>query len=288
MLQSMTGFGKADLENDSLKIEVEIKSLNSKGFDLKIKFPNIPAEQEMKIRNILSKKLIRGKIDCNVKVEYKANQGKYKINEKIFDKYYKQFSKIAKKYGKFPEEVNAYEILMSLPEIIESQDFETSEMWDLVIETIEKATENLINFRKQEGEATKKDLLNNVNKINELLLKVPEFEQDRINNIKNKLKTALEENKLNINSERFESELIYYLEKFDINEEKIRLANHIKYFKETILEANSGKKLNFIGQEMGREINTMGSKANHFEIQRLVVSMKDELERIKEQVLNIL
>ena len=288
MLQSMTGFGKADLENDSLKIEVEIKSLNSKGFDLKIKFPNIPAEQEMKIRNILSKKLIRGKIDCNVKVEYKANQGKYQINEEIFDKYYRQFTGIAQKYGKFPEEVNTYDIIMSLPEIIESQDFETSEMWDLIIETIENATENLINFRKQEGEATKKDLLNNVNKINELLLKVPEFEQDRINNIKNKLKTALEENKLNINSERFESELIYYLEKFDINEEKIRLANHIKYFKETILEPNSGKKLNFIGQEMGREINTMGSKANHFEIQRLVVSMKDELERIKEQVLNIL
>ena len=283
----MTGFGKANLENDSIKIEVEIKSLNSKGFDLKIKFPNISAEQEMKMRKIISEKLFRGKIDCFVKVEYKQNQGNYQINEKIFDKYYSQFSGITKKYGKFPEEVNVFEILMKLPEVIENQKYESPEMWELIYETIEKATQNLIEFRNQEGKATEEDLLNNIEKINDNLLKIPEFEQERIEKLRNKLEKALEDNKLNVNSEKFESELVYYIEKFDINEEKIRLSNHLKYFKETIKEQKSGKKLNFISQEMGREINTLGSKAHHFEIQKFVVGMKDELEKIKEQILNI-
>ena len=287
MIKSMTGFGKTNFENDLIKIEVEIKSLNSKGFDLKIKFPNILAEQEMKIRNLLSKSLFRGKIDCSIKIEYKQNQGNYQINEEIFDKYYKQFTGITKKYGKFPEEVNVFEILMKFPEVIENQEYENTEMWELIYETIQNASQKLVDFRTQEGEATQKGLLINIAKIDDNLTIIPQFEQERIEKMRLKLKKALDDNKLDINNDRFESELVYYLEKFDINEEKIRLANHLKYFKETLRENESGKKLNFITQEMGREINTLGSKANHFEIQKLVVGMKDELEKIKEQILNI-
>lgn len=288
MIKSMTGFGRAILENDKLKVEVEIKSLNSKIFDLKIKFAEMTAFQEMEIRNILSKKLVRGKVDCNIKLDLKTNVGSFSINDNVFDKYYKEFSKLNKKYGTFVEEVNFYQILMNLPEVVENKEPETEEFWDSIKNTIEKAADKLDEFRHQEGKATKEHFKSCLNNIDENLKKVLEFEQERVENMRKKLKIALEENKLNVNSDRFESELIYYIEKFDINEEKIRLANHLKYFQETMQEANSGKKLNFITQEIGREINTMGSKANHFQIQRLVVSMKDELEKIKEQVLNVI
>lgn len=284
----MTGFGKAEFENDDLKIEVEIKSLNSKIFDFKIKFQNITAVQEMEIRNILSKKLTRGKIDCNIKVELKGNNGRYQINDKVFDKYYKQFSALNKKYGTFVDQVNFYQILMGLPEVIETQELELNEIWDFVYKTVELASDDFDKFRMQEGLATQKNLEDSLSIIHKSLLQVSDYEEERIVTLRKKLKSALEENQLNVNSERFESEIIYYLEKFDINEEKSRLANHLNYFSDTLEEQNCGKKLNFIAQEMGREINTMGSKANHFEIQRLVVSMKEELEKIKEQVLNIL
>ena len=288
MVKSMTGFGKAEFENDNVKIEVEIKSLNSKTFDFKIKFPNVSAENEMYIRNMVSKKVIRGKIDCNIKVDMKDNAGKFKINEKIFDKYYKQFISLNKKYGTFVEEVNFYQILMNFPEVIESDETVKQEVWNYIYETVEKALEDFDNFRSQEGKATEKVFLTSIEKIDENLNKVYEFEQERIDNLKNKMRTSLEESQLSIDNDRFESEIIYYIEKFDINEEKSRLKNHLKYFKQTLNEEGSGKKLNFITQEMGREINTLGSKANHFEIQKLVVGMKDELEKIKEQVLNIL
>lgn len=284
----MTGYGKAEFENEKVKIEVEIKSLNSKGFDFKIKFPNIPADKEMYIRNLVSKKAIRGKIDCTIKVEAKNNEGKFKINENVFDKYYNQFNALNKKYGTFVEEVNFYQILMNLPEVIENNDVETEEFWPFVFSTIGKALESFNQFRLQEGKATNEVIVNSANNIQQLLNKVPDFEQQRIDNLKNKLKTSLDDSKLSVDSDRFESEIIYYIEKFDINEEKVRLSNHLKYFGETLNEEASGKKLNFITQEMGREINTLGSKANHFEIQKLVVGMKDELEKIKEQVLNIL
>lgn len=284
----MTGFGKAEFENENFKIEVEVKSLNSKVFDFKIKFPNVPAEKEMHIRNIVSQKAIRGKIDCNIKLDVKENSGKFKINEQVFDKYFKQFSLLNKKYGTFVEEVNFYQILMNFPEVIESDETVNEEVWNYVYEAVEKALQDFDNFRLQEGKATEKVFLNSIDNIAKNLSIVPKFEQERIDNLKNKIRTSLEESQLSVDNDRFESEIIYYIEKFDINEEKSRLKNHLKYFKETIEEEASGKKLNFIAQEMGREINTLGSKANHFEIQKLVVSMKDELEKIKEQVLNVL
>ncbi len=288
MIKSMTGFGKAEFENDNVKIEVQIKSLNSKVLDLKIKFPNIPAENELKIRNIISAEVSRGKIDCEIKLQPKGNEGKFKINDKIFDKYYKQFISLNKKYGTFVEEVNFYQILMNLPEVIESEEIEISEIWETIYNAVKEAVKNLNEFREQEGQATKKVFLNSIEAIKQHLNTVPNFENERIETMRQKLHKALKDNKLDIDNERFESEIIYYIEKFDINEEKVRLANHLKYFLETLEQENTGKKLNFITQEMGREINTMGSKANNFEIQKLVVAMKDELEKIKEQILNIL
>lgn len=177
---------------------------------------------------------------------------------------------------------------MNFPEVIESDETVNEEVWNYVYEAVEKALQDFDNFRLQEGKATEKVFLNSIDNIAKNLSIVPKFEQERIDNLKNKIRTSLEESQLSVDNDRFESEIIYYIEKFDINEEKSRLKNHLKYFKETIEEEASGKKLNFIAQEMGREINTLGSKANHFEIQKLVVSMKDELEKIKEQVLNVL
>jgi len=288
MIQSMTGFGKADFENENLKIEAEIKSLNSKLFDFKIKIPNLPAEHELGIRNILSKYLTRGKIDCSVKVELKNSKGRFKISEEVFDKYYNQLSELSLKYGKSINDVDFFRVLMPLPETIESYEPEMDEVWSYVYNTVEEAAKKLIEFRIQEGDATKTEFLVSIERIKKCLSEVQLYEQERIDTMRMKLKQTLEENQLNAESERFESEIIYYIEKFDVNEEKSRLANHLKYFTTTIEEEAAGKKLNFISQEMGREINTLGSKANHFEIQKLVVIMKDELEKIKEQVLNVL
>ncbi len=288
MLQSMTGYGKAIFENENQKIEIEIKSLNSKTLDLKIKYPNITGEQEMFIRNIISEKLNHGKIDCNINVICKNNKGKFKINENVFDKYYNQINKVLEKYDEFSDKNSIYQSLLLLPEIIESEEQETEDSWIQTEKTFNIAMEKIIKFRKQEGEAIAKSLLISLEKISFFLTEVPDYELERTDGLKQKLRKLFEENQLLIDSDRLESEMIYYIEKFDISEEKSRLANHLKYFKETMKEEFCGKKLSFISQEMGREINTLGSKANHFEIQRLVVLMKDELEKIKEQVLNIL
>ncbi len=288
MIKSMTGFGKSNYISEDLNIEVEIKSLNSKNYDLKIKSPNLPAEKEIAIRNIIYKKLFRGKIECNIKLQLNTKYGEYKINEKMFDNYYNQFSELTNKYGNSIEEVNFYEILMNLPEIIEHNDNFSQEVWNLIINLIDKTTEKLTKFRIQEGKSTEKDLIKYLTNIENYLSEVSKYEPERIKNLKNKIYTAFNENKLELENEKLEKELIYYLEKFDISEEKSRLKNHIIYFKKTLKEKYPGKKLNFISQEMLREMNTMGAKANHFDIQHLVVSMKDELEKIKEQVLNIL
>ncbi len=285
----MTGFGKSDFENDVFKIEVVIKSLNSKGLDLKIKFDEMTAEQEMEIRKLLSSKLNRGKIDCVVSLEMKNKAGNYKINDKIFDKYFNDFEKLNKKYETSVKDFNFYRTLFNLPEVIEAEDFRIDEdFWITIKNKISDAAENLDEYRIQEGKATETDFVNYITEIDRLLQQVPDFEQERIEIMKNKLKNSLDESNLQVNSDRFESELIYYIEKFDINEEKSRLKNHLKYFIDTMQEKIPGKKLNFISQEMGREINTLGSKANHFEIQKIVVSMKEYLEKIKEQVLNVL
>jgi uncharacterized protein (TIGR00255 family) len=284
----MTGFGKAEFENNEIKIDVEIKSLNSKSLDLRIKLPNISAEKELIIRNYISKNLTHGKIDCTITIENKLLKGNYSINQEIFDKYYGEFDKVVYKYGKNMKDINFYPILMSLPEVVSSKEITMDKDWDNIYQTLEKATNNFLDFRKQEGKSIENDLVKCIDNIEFALKDVPKFEKERGETMRNKILSFFKEQNLAVDKDRLESEMIFYIEKFDINEEKIRLSNHLKYFIETLVENNVGKKLNFIAQEIGREINTMGSKANHFEIQKLVVKMKDELEKIKEQTLNIL
>jgi len=287
-MQSMTGYGKSTFENDSLKIEVEIKSLNSKNTDIRIKNGFLSAENELKIRKLLSQTLVRGKIDCQINFEYKTNKAKHRINPQIFDIFYKQSENILQKYSKNIAETDFFRTIMQLPDVVEPEEIIDDKIWDYIYKCVSKSAENLTQFRIQEGKATAEVLKNYLQNISDNLSKVADYEQDRIKIIKERITNALKENELKIDKDRFEAELIYYLEKYDINEEKTRLSNHIKYFNETMCNNATGKKLGFIAQEMGREINTLGSKANHFEIQRLVVAMQDNLEKIKEQILNIL
>ncbi len=288
MLQSMTGFGKANFEDENITIDVEIKSLNSKNFDLRLKNGFLSAENEMEIRQILYQKLTRGKIECFISLELKNIKGKYSINENIFEKYYNQLKKISKNYQNNLVNTDFLSIIMHLPEIMEANDFDINAEWNYIKNTVNEAAEKLVEFRKQEGAATANVLKTYIENIKKYLQKVPDFEMERIDLIRKKIENSFADTNLNIEKERLEAELIYYLEKYDIQEEKNRLSNHLKYFLETLNQENTGKKLGFITQEMGREINTLGSKANHFEIQKLVVMMKDELEKIKEQILNIL
>jgi uncharacterized protein (TIGR00255 family) len=284
----MTGFGKANFEDENITIDVEIKSLNSKNFDLRLKNGFLSAENEMEIRQILYQKLTRGKIECFISLELKNIKGKYSINENIFEKYYNQLKKISKNYQNNLVNTDFLSIIMHLPEIMEANDFDINAEWNYIKNTVNEAAEKLVEFRKQEGAATANVLKTYIENIKKYLQKVPDFEMERIDLIRKKIENSFADTNLNIEKERLEAELIYYLEKYDIQEEKNRLSNHLKYFLETLNQENTGKKLGFITQEMGREINTLGSKANHFEIQKLVVMMKDELEKIKEQILNIL
>lgn len=288
MLKSMTGFGRTEYDDEKINIEVEIKSLNSKTTDIRIRNGFLSAENEMQVRNYLTKNLFRGKIDVSFNLKIKNNKGKYSINSEVFEKYFEQLSQLTQNHGKKIDNIDYYTILMRLPDIVETEEFDVSEIWNKMFDVFKKAVENLNNFRIQEGKATA-DVLNlYINNIEKYLNKVPEYESQRIDTIREKINKAFDESKLKADNERFEAELIFYLEKYDIQEEKTRLANHLEYFKQTMQEELCGKKLGFISQEMGREINTLGSKANHFDIQKLVVQMKDELEKIKEQVLNIL
>ncbi len=287
-MQSMTGYGKSTYEDDNIRIEVELRSLNSKNADIRIKNGFLSAENELKIRKILSPKLVRGKIDCQITLEYKEDKAKYRINENVFDVHYKKSKEILSKYGKNIVDTDFYAVITHLPDVVEPERIDDQQYWDYIYKCVVEAAENLIEFRLQEGKATAEVLKKYLNNIAEKLSKVPDYEQERIEIMRTKLQNSFKEADIKIDKERFESEIIYYIEKYDINEEKSRLANHLKYFEETMCKEASGKKLGFISQEMGREINTLGSKANHFEIQKLVVMMKDELEKIKEQILNIL
>lgn len=288
MLKSMTGFGRAEYKNDNITLEVEIKSLNSKNSDIKIRNNFLSSQNEIQIHNFLKQKLVRGKIDLFLTLKKLDNNGKYEINEQVFENYYSQIQKIAQKHGTTADKTDFYSIIMRLPEITEAKEFDITDIWENIFDTIKKATTNLDEFRTQEGKATKDALQQYINNIDDKLLKVPSFENERIETMREKILKAFDENNVKVDNEKLESELIFYLEKYDINEEKVRLANHLKYFVQTMKEESSGKKLGFITQEIGREINTLGSKANHFEIQKLVVQMKDDLEKIKEQILNIL
>lgn len=292
MIQSMTGYGKATAELPDKKINVEIKSLNSKAMDLSARIAPLYREKEMEIRNEISRMLERGKVDFSLWIEKKdAEQLATPINQELVEAYYKRIKEISASAG-IPEPADWFATLLRMPDVMtknETQEL-SDEEWAVAHVAVEEAIGHLIDFRKQEGAALEKKFREKIENIARLLESVAPYEQERVGKVKDRITDALEKTlSVDYDKNRLEQELIYYIEKLDVNEEKQRLSNHLKYFIST-LESGSGqgKKLGFIAQEMGREINTLGSKSNHAEMQRIVVQMKDELEQIKEQVLNVM
>lgn len=290
----MTGYGKATVELPDKKINVEIKSLNSKAMDLSTRIAPLYREKEMDIRNEISKILERGKVDFSLWIEKKdADQMATPINQEMVEAYYKQIRTISDNLGiPVPDATGWFSTLLRLPDVMtknETQEL-SDEEWALVHTVVSEAIGHLVDFRKQEGAALEKKFREKIANIAQLLEKVAPFEKERVAKIKDRITDALEKTlSVDYDKNRLEQELIYYIEKLDINEEKQRLSNHLKYFISTIESGNGqGKKLGFIAQEIGREINTLGSKSNHAEMQKIVVQMKDELEQIKEQVLNVM
>jgi len=289
MIQSMTGFGKATAAYKTKKINVEIKSLNSKNLDLSTRIAPLYREKEMEIRQYIAKSLERGKIDFSIWIEKDAATDATPINSALVQNYYQQIKKISAETG-IPEPTDWYSTLLRLPDVTTKTDVEelTDEEWAVAKNAICEAIGHLSDFRKQEGAALQKKFTEKVDNIQALLASIEPYEKARVEKIRQNIVNGLQQIP-NVDY-RLEQELIYYIEKLDISEEKQRLANHLKYFRETMNEEGHGvgKKLGFIAQEMGREINTTGSKSNQAEMQNIVVKMKDELEQIKEQVLNAL
>jgi len=286
MIQSMTGFGKATLQLPTKKITVEIKSLNSKGLDLNTRMPSVFREMELGLRNQISARLERGKIDFSLYVEITGEETSSKINVPIVRGYINQMKAMIPN----ADETELMKMAVRMPDALKTERDEIDENeWKKIQTVIDEALENIAQFRKDEGVSLEREFLHRISNIMTLMNNAVSYDGERIETVKTRLRNALDELKENVDENRFEQELIFYLEKYDITEEKVRLENHLNYFIETIAgtEAN-GRKLGFITQEMGREINTMGSKSNHTEMQKLVVMMKDELEKIKEQVLNVL
>lgn len=288
----MTGFGKASLIFETKKISIEIKTLNSKQIDIFLKFPSAYREKELELRNILINSIVRGKVEALLTIEDAAEKAKTEINTNLLDSYYLQLKNYAHSTGIMPEPKDWLSILLAIPDVLAANTAEISEdEYAAVLQTIEKAVAEMNDFRKREGRVLEKFFRTKIENINQLLLKISDFENERTEKIKSRLMDELRliEQKIAIDNNRFEQEMIYYIEKFDVSEEKLRLKTHLDYFLQTLdNEQNQGKKLGFITQEMGREINTLGSKSNHSEMQKIVVMMKDELEQIKEQVLNVL
>ena len=292
MILSMTGYGKAVVTYKEKKISVEIKSLNSKNFDLSTRIAPLYREKEMEVRQTLANLLERGKVDFSLWIEKDAALDATPINVQLVKNYYQQIKNIATEIG-IPEPNDWFSTLLHLPDVTTKTEIEILEEdeWNVTKQAINKAVECLIDFRKQEGAALERKFHEKINNIEALLKSIEPYEESRVPKIKEKIIEGLEQvAKLDYDRNRLEQELIYYIEKLDINEEKQRLANHLNYFRETMQEKGHGvgKKLGFIAQEMGREINTTGSKSNQAEMQNIVVKMKDELEQIKEQVLNVL
>jgi uncharacterized protein (TIGR00255 family) len=286
MILSMTGFGKASLQLPTKKITVEIKSLNSKGLDLNTRMPSVFREMELGLRNQISQRLERGKVDFSLYVEVTGEETTSKINVPIVKGYINQMKAVIPN----ADETELMKMAVRMPDALKTERDEIDENeWKQIQTVIDEALENIANFRKDEGASLEKEFQLRIDNINNLMNEAVSYDAERVETVKTRLRTALDELKVNVDENRFEQELIFYLEKYDITEEKVRLGNHLNYFLETLngTEAN-GRKLGFITQEMGREINTMGSKSNHTEMQKLVVMMKDELEKIKEQVLNVL
>ena len=291
MIQSMTGYGKADAEFQGKKIHVEIKSLNSKALDLTTRVAQLYREKEMEIRAMIQSSLERGKVEFSLWVEKGETVTAASINGNIVAAYAQQIKEISDKLGwNFP--ADPWSVIVRLPEITQSNAVETlsEEEWGVVRQAVQEAIDHLVAFRKQEGVALAAKFAEKLDNIAALMEQIVPFEQSRVAKIRERLEARLEELKgVDYDKNRLEQELIYYIEKLDISEEKQRLANHLNYFRETMQNGHGqGKKLGFIAQEMGREINTTGSKSNQAEMQNIVVKMKDELEQIKEQVLNVM
>ena len=291
MIQSMTGYGKATVSFKEKKINVEIKSLNSKALDLSVRIAPLYREKEMEIRNLISKSLERGKVDFSLWIEKEATEAATPINAALMNAYYEQFKQITATTS-IPMPEDLFTTLLRMPDVMTKVDIQEleEEEWEVVLQAIEVAINQLIEFRKQEGIALAKKFEEKLTNIGNLMKDIEPYEMERVTKIRERITDALEKT-LNVDYDknRLEQELIFYIEKLDINEEKQRLANHLNYFRETMNEGHGqGKKLGFIAQEMGREINTTGSKSNHAEMQNIVVRMKDELEQIKEQVLNVM
>ncbi len=291
MIQSMTGYGKATIIFGEKKINVEIKSLNSKAMDLSVRIAPIYREKEMEIRNLISQSLERGKVDFSLWVEKDASETATPINAALMNNYYEQIKAITET-TQIPMPIDLFTTLLRMPDVLTKVDIQelSDEEWATVRQAINEAIKQLICFRKQEGEALAKKFEEKLSNIEALMQEILPYEAERVVKIRERITAALEKT-LNVDYDknRLEQELIFYIEKLDINEEKQRLANHLNYFRETMASGHGqGKKLGFIAQEMGREINTTGSKSNHAEMQNIVVRMKDELEQIKEQVLNVM
>ncbi len=287
----MTGYGKSVVTFNEKKINVEIKSLNSKALDLSTRIAPLYREKEMEMRQMISKALVRGKVDFSIWIEKDASLDATPINSALVENYYHQIKDIAAKTG-MPEPQDWFSILVRMPDVMSKTEAEvlTDEEWAVARGGVEQALQALVEFRKQEGAALYNKFSEKLDNIGCLLASIEPYEKLRVEKIRSRIVEGLKSiPEIEYDKNRLEQELIYYIEKLDINEEKQRLANHLKYFRETMNDGiGQGKKLGFIAQEMGREINTTGSKSNQAEMQNIVVKMKDELEQIKEQVLNVL
>ena len=285
MIQSMTGYGKSVIQLPAKKITVEIKSLNSKSIDLNARVPSFYREKELEIRKSISQSLVRGKVDFNLYVEITGEKTSAKVNEVVIRHYMNQLKNVVP--------VNDVELLKMAIKMPDSMKTEREEIdadeFKTILEAVNEALIAINLYRSDEGKVLEDDFKMRINSISELLIEVTDIDSDRIEIVKDRLRKAVGDLKEALDENRFEQELIYYLEKYDITEEKVRLKNHLNYFKEALDSSDSnGKKIGFICQEIGREINTIGSKSNHAPMQQLVVQMKDELEKIKEQALNVL
>ena len=288
MLMSMTGFGKTTGTFQSKKVTVEIRSLNSKSLDLNVRVSGVYRELEAEIRKVVLELLDRGKIDVNINLDSTGDTKNYAVNKDLAKAYYQDLKAVNDLIGEKTEDYLA--LILRMPDIyINEKDELGEEEKQWLIGLVCDACENLNGFRRQEGQALEKEFYERITEIRNLLLEVPKYENERIEAVRERIRKGMEDlSNVKIDDNRLEQEMIFYIEKMDVAEEKMRLANHLDYFLHTMVLPHSGKKLGFIAQEIGREINTLGSKSNHAEMQKLVVDMKDSLEKIKEQVLNTL
>lgn len=285
MIQSMTGYGKSEVQLPTKKITVELKSLNSKNLDVNARMPSIYREKELDIRKLIAKHLVRGKIDLSLYVEMTAEDSSSEINKPIVEHYMKQLRDVVN-----TDDVELLKMAVRFPDAISTvRESIDDQEWQSILSELHTAINKINAYRTDEGAVLEKDFINRIKTIEELLEAVVKIDPERVIAVRERLKKGVEELREKYDENRFEQELVYYIEKFDITEEKVRLKNHLEYFLVAINSADSnGKKLGFIVQEIGREINTIGSKSNYAPMQKLVVQMKDELEKIKEQLLNVL